>query len=49
MVAKAFRHGFFWFTAKEDTANIVKTFEGCQRYAKQAHLPAQELRTIPIT
>ena len=49
LVAKAFRRGFFWLTAKEDAANIVKTCEGCQRYAKQAHLPAQELRTIPIT
>ena len=49
LVAKAFRHGFFWLTAKEDAINIVKTCEGCQRYAKQAHLPAQELRTIPIT
>ena len=41
LVAKAFRHGFFWLTAKEDAINIVKTCEGCQRYAKQAHLPAQ--------
>ena len=49
MVAKAFRHGFFWLTAKEDAINIVKTCEGCQCYAKQAHLPAQELRMIPIT
>ena len=23
--------------------------DGCQRYARQAHVPAQELRTIPIT
>ena len=34
LVAKAFRHGFFWLTVKEDAANIVKTCEGCQRYAK---------------
>ena len=49
LVAKAFRHGFFWLTAKEDAINIVNTCEECQRYAKQAHLPAQELPTIPIT
>ena len=34
LVAKAFQHGFFWLTAKEDAADIVKTCESCQRYAK---------------
>ena len=33
LVAKAFRLGFFWLSAKQDAARIVKICEGCQRYA----------------
>jgi transposase InsO family protein len=32
-----------------DATRIVRTCEGCQFYARQTHLPAQALRTIPIT
>ena len=49
IISKAFRQGFYWLTAKEDAENIVKRCKGCQLYARQPHLPAQELRTIPIT
>jgi hypothetical protein len=28
---------------------VVRTCEGCQYYAQQTHLPAQELQMIPIT
>ena len=49
LVAKAFRHGFYWLTSHADAEDIVKKCDGCQRYAKQAHVPAQELRMIPIT
>ena len=28
---------------------MVRRCEGCQFYARQTHLPAQELQTIPIT
>ena len=49
LVAKAFRHGFFWLTAKADAEKLVKTRKGCQKYAHQAHVPAERLRTIPIT
>ena len=31
-----------------DAEYIVQRCDGCQRYARQAHVPAQELRTIPI-
>src|ERR1041385_4565922 len=48
-VAKAFQHGFYWLTAHADAEDIVKKCDGCQRYAKQAHVSAQELRMIPIT
>ena len=40
LVAKAFRHGFFWLTAKADAERLVKMCKGCQKYAKQAHVPA---------
>jgi transposase InsO family protein len=36
-------------TAVADATRIVRTCEGCQFYAKQTHLPAQALQTIPIT
>jgi transposase InsO family protein len=32
-----------------DATKIVRTCEGCQFYARQTHLPAQALQTIPIT
>jgi transposase InsO family protein len=32
-----------------DATRIVRTWQGCQFYAKQTHLPAQALQTIPIT
>ena len=49
LVNKAFRQGFFWLTAKQDAEDIVEHCTGCQFYAKQPHVPAAELRTIPIT
>jgi len=32
-----------------DVTQIVRTCERCQFYARQIHLPAQALQTIPIT
>jgi hypothetical protein len=32
-----------------DATRIVRSCRGCQFYAKQTHLPAQALQTIPIT
>ena len=49
LVAKAFRHGFFWLTALADAERIVNRCDGCQRYARQIHVSAHELRTIPLT
>jgi transposase InsO family protein len=49
LVANAFRQGFYWPTAVADATRIVRTCQGCQFYAKQTHLPAQALQTIPIT
>jgi hypothetical protein len=49
LVGNTFRQGFYWPTAVADTTRIVRTCRGCQFYARQTHLPAQALQTIPIT
>ena len=49
LVAKVFRHGFYWPTALEDAEDLVRKCNGCQRYSKQNHTPASGLKTIPIT
>jgi transposase InsO family protein len=49
LVGNAFRQGFYWSTAVAYATRIVRTCQGCQFYAKQTHLPAQALQTIPIT
>jgi transposase InsO family protein len=49
LVRNAFRQGFYWPTAVADATRIVRTCRGCQFYARQTHLPAQALQTIPIT
>ena len=49
LVGKAFRSGFYWPTALNDAAELVKSCEACQFHAKQIHQPAQGLQTIPFT
>jgi hypothetical protein len=49
LVQNAFRQVFYWPIAVADVEQIVRTYEGCQYYARQTHLPAQALQTIPIT
>jgi hypothetical protein len=49
MVGKAFQQGFYWPTTVKDTQHIMRTCEGCQYFAKQKHVPSQELQTIPVT
>jgi ribonuclease HI len=49
LVGNAFRQGFYWPTAVADATRIVRTCQVCQFYARQTHLPAQALQTIPIT
>jgi hypothetical protein len=41
LVTKAFRHGFYWPTAKTDADQIVELCQGCQMYSKQTHVPPQ--------
>jgi hypothetical protein len=47
LVSKAYRSRFYWPTAVTDAKDLVKRCKGCQFFAKQQHLPAQALRTIP--
>jgi hypothetical protein len=49
LVGNAFGQGFYWPAAVADATRIVRTCQGCQFYARQTHLPAQALPTIPIT
>jgi hypothetical protein len=49
LVRKAFRQGFYWPIAVADSKDNVRRCEGCPFYARQTHLPAQVLQTIPIT
>jgi hypothetical protein len=47
LVGKAFRHGFYWPTALQDAAELVRSCRACQFHAKQIHTPAQALQMIP--
>jgi hypothetical protein len=49
LVAKAFRHGFYWPTALQDAEQLVLKCEGRQRFSKRSHQPATALQTNPIT
>jgi hypothetical protein len=49
LIGKAFQQGFYWPTIVVDSKDTVRHCEGCQFYARQTHLPAQALKTIPIT
>jgi hypothetical protein len=49
LVGKAYRSGFYWPTAITDAKDLVKRCKGCQFFAKQQHLPAQALCTIPTS
>jgi transposase InsO family protein len=48
LVAKAFCSGFYWLSALHDAKNIVERCDACQRFATKPHMPASELRTIPV-
>jgi hypothetical protein len=47
LVGKEYRSGFYWPTAVTDAKDLIKRCKGCQFFAKQQHLPAQALRTVP--
>jgi hypothetical protein len=37
LVAKVFRHGFYWPTVLQEAEDLVQKCNGCQRYAHQIH------------
>jgi hypothetical protein len=49
IAAKAFCVGFYWLTAIEDTKEIVRRCEACQRFASRPHAPVAELQPIPLS
>jgi hypothetical protein len=49
LVGKAFRQAFYWPTTLGDAEELVRRFQGCQYFAKQQHVPAYKLVTIPPT
>jgi hypothetical protein len=49
LVAKAFRHGFYWPTVLRDADQLVKHCNGCQRFSQHRHTPAAALKTILLT
>jgi hypothetical protein len=49
IVGKAFRHGFYWPTAKDDTMEIVTKCKECQFFQKQTTKHANPLRPIDLS
>jgi hypothetical protein len=49
LVAKAFRHGFYWPTAQKDAEQLVKQCNGYQRFSKHGNTLAAALKNIPLT
>jgi ribonuclease HI len=39
LVGNAFRQGFYWSTAVADATRIVRSYLGCEFYARRTHLP----------
>ena len=49
LVSKAFCQDFYWPTALQDAADLVRQCRACQFHAKHAHQPAQALQTILLS
>jgi ribonuclease HI len=49
LVSKAFRRAFYWPTTLGEAEELVRRCQGCQSFAKQQHVPAYKLVTIPPT
>jgi hypothetical protein len=49
LVSKAFRRAFYWPTALGDAEEVIRRCQGCQYFAKQQHVWAYKLVTIPPT
>jgi hypothetical protein len=49
IVGKAFRHGFYWPTTKDDVMEVVKKCRDCQFFQKQTTKHANLLWPIDIS
>jgi hypothetical protein len=49
LVSKAFGRAFYWPTALGDAEELVRRCQGCEYFAKQQHVLAYKLVTIPPT
>jgi hypothetical protein len=49
IVGKAFRHKFYWLTAKDDVMEVVKKCRDCKFFEKQTTKPGNPLRSINIS
>jgi transposase InsO family protein len=49
LVSKSFRRAFYLPIALGDAEELVRRCQGCQYFAKQQHIPAYKLVTIPPT
>jgi hypothetical protein len=48
LVGRAYRSGFYWPTTLAEAQDLVRQCKGCQFFAKQHHISAKVLRTIPL-
>jgi hypothetical protein len=48
IIDKAFRHDFYWPTAKDDTMEVITKCKGCQFFHKQTMKHANPLRPIDL-
>jgi ribonuclease HI len=49
LFSKAFLRAFYWPATLGDAEELVRRCQGCQYFAKQQHVPAYKLVTIPPT
>jgi hypothetical protein len=49
IIGKAFSHGFYWSTAKDDAMEVVKKYRDCQFFQKQMTKHANPPRPIDIS
>jgi hypothetical protein len=49
IIDKAFKHGFYWPTAKDDVMEVVTNCKDCQFFQKQTTKHANPLRPIDLS
>ncbi len=49
IIEKAFRHGFYWPTAKDDVMEVIKKCKDCQFFQKQTMKHANPLWLINLS